>query len=209
VNTTVVLVLWSYSLETIQILRGLDPRFSRVGSPVVQILGGVFFLTATSLIVLFAILTWKYFRRRENARDPLILATRYGFAAVYAGFAAGFWLSFNQGSEVGAAGSILPLHALGFHGLQAIPAIALLLMWANTPVDEARKWIHVAGIAWLLACLAVAIQTVSGNAVVSISAASLAAGAVLLVWATVGLFALLKWSRTGGADRRVSPSVGI
>ena len=203
VNTTVAIVLYSYSMETIQILRGFDPRFSQAGSPVVQMLGGVFFLTATSLIVLFTILTWKYFRHRENARDPLVLATRYGFAAVYAGFAAGFWLSFNQGSEVGAEGSILPLHALGFHGLQAIPAIALLLVWSNTPSDEARKWIHIAGIAWLLACGAVAIQTAAGNAVISISAASVAAGAVFLIWASVGMFAFLRWSRPAIAANRV------
>jgi len=209
INTNVVLVLWSYALETIQILRGFDPRFSRAGSPIVQILGGVLFLTAISLIVLFAILTWKYFRRRENARDPFILATRYGFASVYAGFAAGFWLSFNQGSEVGAAGSILPLHALGFHGLQAIPVIGLLLMWSNTPSDDARKWIHIAGIAWILACIAVAIQTASGSATVSISAASIAAAAVILIWASVGMFAFLRWSRTSSADRRVSSSAGI
>jgi len=129
VNTTVAIMYFSFSLETIQILRGLDPRFSTAGSVIVQILGGMFFLTATSLVVLFVILTWKYFRRREDAGSPLLLATRYGFAGVYAGFAAGFWLSANQGSEVGAAGNILPLHALGFHGMQAIPAVALLLMW--------------------------------------------------------------------------------
>jgi hypothetical protein len=195
VNTSVVLMLWSYSVETLQILRGLDPRFSRAGSPTVQMLGGVFFLTANTLIVLFAILTWKYFRKRDNARDPLVLATRYGFAAVYAGFAAGLWLSFNNSSKVGEAGNILPLHALGFHGLQAIPAIALLLVWSNTPSDEARRWIHIAGIAWLLACAAVAIQTAAGHAIVSVSAASIAAAMVLLVWVSVGSFALIKWSR--------------
>ena len=195
VNTTVAIMLYSYSMETIQILRGFDPRFSRAGSPVVQMLGGVFFLTAISLIVLFVILTWKYFRRRENAGNSLVLATKYGFASVYAGFAAGFWLSFNQGSKVGDAGSILPLHALGFHGLQAIPIIALLLAWSKAPSTEARKWIHVAGIAWLLACGALAIQTAAGRGVVSVSPASIAAGAILLLWASVGLFAFLKWSR--------------
>ena len=199
INTTVAIMLFSYSNETSQSLRGFDPRFSRAGSPIVQILGGVFFLTAISLIVLFAILTWKYFRHREDATSPLVLAARYGFASVFAGFAAGFWLSFNQGSEVGAAGNILPLHALGFHGLQAIPAIALLLMWSSTPRDEARKWIHVAGIAWLLACVAVAIQTAAGNPVVSISAPTMAAAAVLLLWASVGVFALLKWSTKRGS----------
>ena len=195
VNTTVAIMLYSYSLETIQILRGFDPRFTRAGSPIVQILGSFFFLTAISLIVLFAILTWKYFRHREDATNPLVLAARYGFASVYAGFAAGFWLSFNQGSDVGTAGSILPLHALGFHGLQAIPAISLLLVWSATPKAEARKWIHVAGIAWLLACVAVAIQTAAGNAVVSMSAPAMAAVVVLVLWASVGVFALVKWSR--------------
>ena len=195
VNTSIMLTLFGYTVETIQILRGFDPRFSRAGSPAVQILGGFLFLTAMGLIVLFAILTWKYFRRREDSGSPTMLAARYGFASVYAGFAAGFWLSANQGSDVGAAGSILPLHALGFHGLQAIPAIALLLTWSATRDDDARKWIHVAGVAWLLSCVAVAVQTAGGNAVTSISAATLAAGLVLLLWAGVGLLALAKWFR--------------
>ena len=77
-------------------------------------LGGVFFLTATSLIVLFAILAWKYLRGREDAASPLMLAVRYGFAAVFAGFAAGFWLTANNGSEVAPAGSILPLHLIDY-----------------------------------------------------------------------------------------------
>lgn len=192
---TIAIMLWSYSIETIQIWRGIDPRFSRAGSPIVQLLGGVFFLTAVSLIVLFAILAWKYLRKRDDAGSPFVLAVRYGFAAVFAGFAAGFWLTANNGSAVAPAGSILPLHALGFHGMQAIPIIALLLMWAGTPASETKKIIHVAGISWLIACGAVAIQAASGRGPLELTPTLMVSGFLLLVWGSTALLAFMRWYR--------------
>lgn len=191
---TVAILFFSFSLETIQILRGLDPRFTRVGSATVQLLGGVFFFTALTLVVLFGILSWKYLRRRDDSASPLMLAIRYGFACVYAGFAAGVWLSVNNGSEVAPAGNILPLHALGFHGLQAIPIVALMLMWSGTPAEESRKWIHVAGTAWLLACAAVTVQTMAGLAPLAVGPGSIAAAIVMLVWLGVALLAFRRWA---------------
>jgi hypothetical protein len=193
VGLTVVLLLWSFPVETIQIMRGIDPRFTRAGSAVDGMLGGVFFLTAVSLVVLFLIMSVKYFRKREDSGTALLLAVRYGFAGVFAGFAAGFWLTANEGSEVDPAGSILPLHALGFHGMQAIPAVALLLIWAGEGEAESKKWVHLAGIAWLLACGAVAAQTARGLAPMAMAPASIAAAAVLFLWAGVALFALMRW----------------
>jgi hypothetical protein len=193
VGLTIAILVFSYSLETIQIMRGLDPRFSRAGSPVVQMLGGIFFLTALTLVVLFGILAWKYFRNRSDSGSPLLLAIRYGFASVFAGFGAGLWLSANQGSHVGAEGNILPLHALGFHGLQAIPIIALFLMWAGASTEQSRRWVHIAGIAWLVACAAVAAQTAQGNAPMAITPASLAGAFVLLVWGGIALLAFRRW----------------
>ena len=193
VGTTVVLLLWSFPIEAIQIMRGIDPRFTRAGSPIDEMLGGLFFLTALSLVVLFVIMSAKYFRKRDDSGTALLLAVRYGFTGVFAGFAAGFWLSANQGSEVGPAGSILPLHALGFHGMQAIPAVALLLMWAGESEAETKKWVHIAGIAWLFACGAVAVQTARGLAPLAIAPASIAAATVLLLWAGVALFAFIRW----------------
>jgi hypothetical protein len=43
------------------------------------------------------------------------------------GLLAGLWLSANQGRVVAPAGNLLPLHTAGFHAVQAIPLVALLL----------------------------------------------------------------------------------
>jgi len=46
VRWNVGLFAYAYIIETVQVFRGLDPRFSRHGTPLDQIAGGVFFLTA-------------------------------------------------------------------------------------------------------------------------------------------------------------------
>lgn len=140
VRWNVGLFAYAYIIETVQVFRGLDPRFSRHGTPLDQIAGGVFFLTALGVMVLFIIMAVKFFRRgRPDADSPVILAIRYGTAAAMGAFIAGIWMSVIQGRTTGAAGNILPLHALGFHGLQAVPLIALLLLWSGYDSGETRK----------------------------------------------------------------------
>lgn len=191
------LFAYAYIIETVQVFRGLDPRFSRHGTPLDQMAGGVFFLTALGVMVLFIIMAVKFFRRgRPDADSPIILAIRYGSAAALGAFTAGIWMSVIQGRTTGAAGNILPLHALGFHGLQAVPLIALLLLWSGYGSGETRKWVHATGIVWVAACAAVAWQTIAGRSVSEMSAATLATGLLLAVWAGVGLFAFWRWAST-------------
>jgi hypothetical protein len=191
------LFAYAYIIETGQVFRGLDPRFSKHGTPWDQIAGGVFFLTALGVMVLFIIMAVKFFRRgRPDADSPIILAIRYGSAAALGAFTAGIWMSVIQGRTTGAAGNILPLHALGFHGLQAVPLIALLLLWSGYDSGETRKWVHATGIVWVAACAAVAWQTIAGRSVSEMSAATLATGFLLAVWAGVGLFAFWRWAST-------------
>ena len=146
----------AYGFENIQIARGLDPRFSTRGTSTDQMLGGVFFLTACGLIALLVILAVGIFRTR-NGPDSLLLATRYAFSATMLAFGAGFWMSFG-GPTIGAA-NIPPLHAVGFHGLQAVPVVALASGWAGLAAGAGRRRIHLAGLTWLGACLTIAIQT--------------------------------------------------
>jgi hypothetical protein len=195
---SVVLTLYAYLIETVQIARGLDPRFSKVAPVRDQILGGVFFLTALGLIVLFAVLAWKILRRRMDGADaPLLLALRYGAASTFAAFAAGLWMSAVQGSRAGPGASILPLHAAGFHGLQALPLVAILLTWAAVGAARARPWIHAAGIAWLAAVAAIAWQTVQGRALLDASPAMALAAGSLLAWAAVAALAARTWLHAG------------
>jgi hypothetical protein len=192
----IALMAYSYTIETVQIFRGVDPRFSKVATPVEQILGLVFFLAALNVMVLFLILAARFFRRdRADRGSPLLLAIRYASVAAIGGFAGGIWMSVLQSRHVGVAGNILPLHALAFHGLQAVPLVALLLAWAGATTDDARKWVHITGIAWLIACAAVAWQTMEGRSIFDVSPAIMVSVFVLIVWGACALFAFWRWAR--------------
>lgn len=201
------LALYVYAAENVQIYRGIDPRFTRAGSAFDQIAGLVLGLAAIGLIVSFAVLAWGFFTRRGVVKDRVLLvAIRYACAASGLAMAAGMWMSVNQGSEVGAGGSILPLHALGFHSLQALPLVALLFAWSRTPAETGRRWTHAAGLAWVGACLAIAWQTAAGRSVLEVSPATLSGAALLLVWLACAVRAALAWGRYGFGGRAFQAS---
>ncbi|HJS75730.1 MAG TPA: hypothetical protein VJ921_15665 [Vicinamibacteria bacterium] len=192
------LALYGYAVETIQIFRGFDPRFSKVSSPLDQAIGGIFFLSAIGILVCFLVLMLRFFfRPTAGEGGPLVLALRYGTVASLLGFGVGITISAQGTAHVGATGNLLPLHAAGFHALQAIPLVALLLAWARVPEGDARKTVHLAGVSWLAACLAIAWQTSTGRSVVDPSGPVLVAGALLLVWAFTLSKALLAFRRSG------------
>lgn len=197
VRWNVGLFAYAYTIETVQVFRGLDPRFSKHGTPWDQIAGGVFFLAALGTLVLFIIMAVRFFRGgRPDADSPILLAIRYGSAAAIGAFIAGIWMSVIGGRTTGAAGNILPLHALGFHGLQAVPLIALLLLWSGYDSRETRKWVHATGIVWVAACAVVAWQTIAGRSVSEMSAVPLVTGFLLAIWIGIGLFAFWRWAAT-------------
>ncbi|MBW3570455.1 MAG: DUF4281 domain-containing protein [Gemmatimonadetes bacterium] len=200
------LALYAFAVENVQIARGIDPRFTQVGSVLDQALGGIFFLTAMGLISSFGILACKILARRMDEADgPLLLSIRYAAVATMAAFAAGFWMSAASGSTAGEA-SILPLHAVGFHGLQALPLVAVLLAWGGVAAQRARPWIHAAGAAWLAACAAIAWQTVEGRPLTELTPATAVAAASLLAWAAIAPLAARAWLRGGdAAAARVQP----
>jgi hypothetical protein len=191
---TVGLAIYAYGMETVQTLRGLDPRFTKVGAPIDRILGGVFFLVAVGVAALFSLLAAKIVRQdTRGLKGMLSLAVRYGMAATMIAFAAGVWMSAMAGRKFGAQGNILPLHAIGFHGLQAVPLVAWFLGRSQVPEPDARRWVHLAGICWIAACLAIAWQTAAGAPVTEFSVAMAVAVASVLAWAFGALRALLAW----------------
>ncbi len=192
------LALYGYAVETIQIFRGFDPRFSRVSSPLDHAIGGIFFLSALGILVCFvALMARFFFRPTTGAGGALVLALRYGTAASLLGFGVGITMSALGGPRLGETGNLLPLHATGFHGLQAVPLVALLLGWARVPEGESRKAVHLAGILWLAFCLAVAWQTSAGRSVLEPSGAMAFALAFLLGWAFMLSKALLSFRQSG------------
>ena len=102
-------------------------------------------------------------------------------------------MSAMQGRAVAPEGSVLPLHAAGFHAVQAIPLVALLLAWSSVPIEMARRWVHVAGGAWAAACIAVWWHTALGRGVTSLEGAGALTVALLGVWAIAALRALVAW----------------
>jgi len=63
VRWNVGLFAYAYTIETVQVFRGLDPRFSKHATPWDQVAGGVFFLAALGTLVMFIILAVRFFRR--------------------------------------------------------------------------------------------------------------------------------------------------
>ncbi len=183
--------LYAYAVETVQAFRGLDPRLSQVAGPADQIIGGVFFLDALLILGCFVVLAVKYFRA---APSPVILAVRYGALASFVAFGVGIWMTaVTQGRYVAEAGNLLPLHAVGFHGLQAVPMLALLAGWAVIPEPLVRRRVHLVGSLWLGACLALAWQSGTGRPVAELSVATAVAAACLLTWFLFTALAARDW----------------
>lgn len=191
VGILVPVTLYSYGIETVQAFRGLDPRFSRVAGPIDQIAGGIFFLAALVIMVCFIVVAAKYFRASAT---PVSVAVRYGSLAALLAFGVGIWMSVvTQGRQVPEAGNLLFLHAAGFHGLQAVPLVGLLLAWARAPEALARRRVHLAGLCWLGACTAIAWQSGSGRPVLEVAPATLAAAVLLHGWLAIAAIALRDW----------------
>jgi hypothetical protein len=185
------LTAYSYGMENVQAWRGLDPRFSNVAGPVDQILGLAFFITALGVMTLFIILILKFFRRNAlTDHEPLRLALRYAGASAMLGFGVGIVMSGLGSRFVNSAGNLMPIHAAGFHGLQALPLVALLLGWSSLPAEASRSWMHVAGGSWLLFCIGLIVQAFIGRATLTPGAPVMLSVAGLISWMAVLLFAV-------------------
>jgi len=159
-------------------------------------LGGVFFLQANGLVVLFIILAVKIFRNKTPSNPLLLMAARYAFAANVVAFAAGQWMSFTGGPTSGAAGNILALHAIGFHGLQTVPLIALFLSWAGKSEQQGRRSVQIAGLTWFAACVVIGVQTYLGQPLFELSLLPLLTMAFLLIWGFIAMRTSLLWLKT-------------
>jgi hypothetical protein len=182
------LILYGYSIENIQVLRGVDPRF--MTTPLDQALGGVFFAQALGILVMFVVLTGRFFRDDVLPdHAPLRSAIRYAAIAANVAFFAGILMSGLQGRVVREGGDLIGVHAAGFHALQAVPLVALLLGWSRLPLDAQMRWVRVAGIGWLAFTVALLVQALLGrpSSTVDLVFAAGAAGAV--VWLIAVLYA--------------------
>jgi hypothetical protein len=189
-----IFVVYGLMLESLQAFRGLDPRFTEEGDLIDVIAGIVFGVTALSNTVLFVLLGLRFYRSDVLPERPVLrLAIRYGVAAVTLSFAVGILMSVNQGRDVGSDGNLLLSHALGVHGIQTIPLVALAIPVAVIAAAHTETWLHVAGTGWLMACIAAVAQALLDEPPLEPSLLSALIVAGVLVWAgTVGFLLLIR-----------------
>ena len=193
-------------IETVQALRGLDPRFTQHGGTIDQAAGGLFGVTAIATIILFAILARRFFRDDVlTDHPPLRTAVRYGIAAIVFAFGTGIAMSVLNTRIVAETGTLMPLHAAGFHGLQAVPLIALLAGWSSLAPDMRTRLTHAAGIGWLLMCTGLLLQAIAGQPLTTPSPAGLLAAAGFALWASCLGVAAAAYMRV----RRLSPTPAL
>ncbi|WNC15810.1 hypothetical protein [Brevibacillus brevis] len=191
----IVLALYSYAAETVQNFRGVDPRFVKGGMPFDVWVGSIFTFVALLLILFYLFVAVQYFRPKAyRLRPELIVGIRYAMLAVLLSFAAGVWISFNNGRLVGLHGSIIWLHGLGFHALQVVPFIAWLSERTALTHSARKAFIHLAGTAYLVSLVAVGWQTYLGHPVLEWSVLPVLAFVSLLISLAPGIVLLRRQS---------------
>jgi len=199
----IVLALYSYAAETVQNFRGVNPRFVVGGTPFDEAVGNIFAFVALLLVLFYLAVAITYFPPKVYANYPeFATGIRYAMVAVTLSFAAGIWISVNQGRTVGLHGNIIWLHGLGFHALQAIPLVGWLAERSSLSRATRLRLVQVAGIAYVLGLIAIGWQTVLGHAVLEWSVPTVAAGACFLIALVAGIRVL----GNTPADRIFTPS---
>lgn len=190
----ILLALYSYGAETVQNFRGVDPRFVKNGTPFDVAVGSIFTFVALLLVLFYVFIAIQFFRRKAyELRPELAVGIRYAMIAIMLSFAAGLWISFNDGRVVGQEGNIIWLHGIGFHALQAVPFVAWLAERKKHVPTARTGFIHLAGIAYLLGLTAIGWQTYLGRAVLEMSVFPiLAACCFLVAFFPIVLFLLQK-----------------
>ncbi|MFC4779072.1 hypothetical protein ACFO9Q_19955 [Paenibacillus sp. GCM10023252] len=198
-----VMALYAYGAETIQNVRGVNPRFVIDGSAFDNAVAAGFAIVALLLVLFYLALAVQYFRRKSyEGRPVLVLGIRYAMAAVMLSFGAGISISINGGLYVGAEGNILWLHGLGFHALQALPILSWLAERTAYPASQRQLLLHAAGIAYLAALVMMAVQTYQGHSVFTWSLLPLLSASCFLITLTVGAVFLYDALRAGGLASR-------
>lgn len=175
--------LYSYTIETLQNFRGLNPRFSREGTVVDSVAGMLFGVISLVLVTLAIVLMIHFLRMKQPYERPLlVMGTRYAFLSVFVANIAGIWMILLQDRLTGGAGNIIVLHGVGFHALQTLILPAWLL--ENAQINESFKkaLTHTGSIAWMFMIVLIGVQTALGKSVFALSILPIIACLLLLIW---------------------------
>lgn len=175
--------IYSYTIETLQNFRGINPRFSREGTVIDIVAGMLFGVISLVLVTLAIVLMIQFLRMKQpHARPLLIMGIRYAFLSVLAANIAGIWMILLQDRLTGGAGNLIVLHGVGFHALQTLILPAWLLEKAQIHEKYKKFLIHTGSIAWMLMVLVLGIQTALGKPVFEITTFPIIACVLLLTW---------------------------
>jgi hypothetical protein len=199
-RSIIFLTLYCYFAETVQNFRGVNPRFVENGTPFDNVVSSFFTLVALLLVLDYLFLAVHFFRKRAYLqRAVLVVAIRYSMIAVMLSFAAGIWISVNEGRLTGLHGNIIWLHGLGFHALQAVPFVAWLTERKLHNKLTRHTFIHITGITFILGLLAIGWQTYLGYSIFHLSVISLLAICSFLI-SLVPVVIMLRQSENTARD---------
>jgi len=185
-------ILIGHGIETIQHFRGINPRFTQVGTLTDVLVGTFFGLISLVLITLTVLVAISFFRRRQADPHPILtLGIRYAFLSTMISFAAGICMSVIQSRYTGSAGNFIVIHGLGFHALQTLPVLGWLIEQSNFNEKRARVLIHLGSVFWLISILLIGIQTFIGRSTFEMSLLPILAGVALLGWFVVLIISFL------------------
>ncbi len=191
----IALGLYCYFAETVQNMRGVDPRFTESALAFDQAVANIFTTVAMLLIVFYLFFMVQFYRRKVFKSNPeLVLGIRYAIAAVMVSFAVGISISVNGGRYIGGEGNLIWLHGMGFHALQALPIIAWLTTRGGGALRERKRIIHFSGAAFLCGLLIMGWQTFEGRPLLEWSGYSAATAAFFLL---VAASAVKAWMGRG------------
>jgi len=199
-RSIILITLFCYFAETVQNFRGVNPRFVENGTPFDNIISMLFSLAAFSLILVYLFLTVHFFRKKAYLQRAVqVVAIRYSMVAVMLSFAAGLWISVNEGRFTGLHGNIIWLHGLGFHALQAVPFVAWLAERKLHNSLTKLAFIHITGITFTLGLLAIGWQTYLGLSIFHLSTVSILAICCFLI-SLVPVVIMLRQSKRSAND---------
>ncbi|MHA6480716.1 hypothetical protein ACX1C1_02060 [Paenibacillus sp. strain BS8-2] len=204
----IVLVIYCYAQETIQHVRGVNPRYPENGSTFDDIAAGIFIMDAFLLVLFYLWFAISFFKRSAFAQHPeLVLSIRYAMASIMVSFAGGISIAMNESRMVGAEGNLITLHGLGFHAIQALPIIAALAAGATLAARVRLTLVHVAGSAYFVGLLAIGWQTMLGRPLLEWSALPLTAAACYVLVAVACARALFVKRAHDGRSQSGHPGV--
>ncbi|SDJ25179.1 hypothetical protein [Alteribacillus bidgolensis] len=187
-------VLISYTVETIQHLRGINPQFSQAGSVLDDVISAFFLVTTLIIISATIWIAIAFFRNNEQKdKHTFIISIRYAFVCVMLANASGLWMFALQGREIGETGNIIVLHGLGYHALQALPLTGFLLIKSGIQDTNTRRFVHVGSTAWLIMMMLVLGQTAMGLSIFELSLFSFFISLFLFIWFITLTCSLIKY----------------